>query len=220
MVVIKRKPKAVQVEAERTGKGIIAFPRFYIKAVSGSFSIYHRLTHAYMATVPTEGELISKMEKFAGMTERELWEHLLGSRGFSATNVVGMNREKFFKDEEDWYLGAWGVYTTKFYDTHPHLLAEVRDVPKGIINEIRQEMSARQLEEHKAHQERIAQAEKGIIIPKIELPQEPEQKVEQPKRVPSIIKKKPAPAQKVEKPVGEKPKKKVVFKIPKINLDF
>lgn len=215
MVIKKRKKQPKQIEAQVVGRGVFAFPRFYIKAVTGSFTVYHRLTHSYIGSAGNEEELVSLIGEWESLTEKELWTRLIKSRGFSISNVVGMSRDKYFQAEEDWYEGSWGTYTTKFFEKYPELFREVAEVPKQIVNEVRQDIASEQKREHEKHVAHIEEKEREYRAGTKPV----EKKPEEVKRVPSIIKRKPKetpPAKKEE----EKPKKKVIkkFKMPNMKI--
>ena len=133
----KLKKKKVELQGEFTEKGIIAFPRFYIKAVGGAFSLEHRLTHTFMASYATEEELVEGLKEFGGMGEYELYKWLITNR---YAHIPNKNYTSRFEDSaEDWYLNAWGVYTTRFYKEHPELFSEVKDIPRDIVTQVRME---------------------------------------------------------------------------------
>lgn len=186
MVALKR--KKVELVGEKTSRGIISFPRFFIKALSGNFSIYHRLTHSYLESVNTEEELVAKIGEWEAKTEDELWYALLTTRGFSINNLTGVMRNKIFEQDEDWYFGAWGVYTTTFYEKYPHLFTEVNAVPNQIINRVRLEISENQSRMHEKHKVEVERAEQQyktgvgvsahspkeeIVVPSIRKEEEP-----------------------------------------------
>lgn len=201
MVLLKRR-KSVAVDGERTEKGILAFPRFYIKAVTGSFSVYHRLTHSYIGSFRTEEELEVALTDLAEKTEEEVWTGLVKSRTFSLTSLTGAIHSKFTDEREDWYFGAWGVYTTRFYDNHPHLFTEVKSAPMHIINRVRSAIMEEQKKEHERHKAEIERIERGY--------KEENKAPKPPKAVPTIIKEEtPTP------PPVKEPKKIKRIRLPK-----
>ena len=132
------------------------YPKFYIKAVGGQYSITHRLTHCYIETVNTEEELVERMKYWVGLDDKELWRYMVKER------YIPIPREKsliFYqqnkKDEEEWFISAWSVYTDLFYTKHPELFVEEKEFPIGAIREFqREEYKRRQLEDEKAKREK------------------------------------------------------------------
>ena len=128
-------------------ENMIHFPKFYIKAVGGSFTIMHRLTHSFIECVSTVDELKTALKRLNVLSEKELWEFLLYTR--SATVVKPQDFSKRFSYEEDWYTGAWGIYTTQFFRANKKLLVEVEEVPYELVNNIRRTKLEKEHSEHK-----------------------------------------------------------------------
>lgn len=162
MAKIIKKTKPAVLEVERSEKGIIMFPRYYIKAVGGHFSLEHRLTHTYITSVKTEEELVELVREWNSKTDEELWQYLIKKRAvfIPKQNEVLTNR---YAHEEDWYTGAWGVYTTKFYEAHPELMVEVKSIDYNVISSIRQKEFEKSRAEEQAKREERERAEKAII---------------------------------------------------------
>lgn len=176
MAILKRKKSASMDKYEkRFGAILIPFPRFYIKAVGGQFSIEHRLTHTYLESVDTEAELVEAIKKWNGMSEKELYTYLLVKRyaRFPQQNKVS---NKQFEHEEEWYIGAWSVYTGRFYSTYPELLEEVESIDYNLLNTIKRERNelAKQEEKKKAEERKRIEEELDIeekvekFIPKVQ----------------------------------------------------
>lgn len=150
--------------AERNERGVLAFPRFYIKSVGGQYSLHHRLTHSYIGSFPCEETLKAAVKTFSALTVEQEWEWLMSSRGFSMTAVSGNVVGKKFEHEEDWYFGAWGGYTTRFYEGNPTLFEEVKELPRGVISSIKVKINERQNAAHKAHSEEVSKIEEAIKV--------------------------------------------------------
>lgn len=133
------------------------FPLFYIKAVGGKFSIEHRLTHTIVSTVEDEKELLEEMERLVEMPEEELWRFLLYTR--SAKIVLQKDFEKYFDHEEQWYFGAWGMFTAQFYEEHPELYKVVDKLPIETINKIRKEKLDEANAIYKKHRQEVEEQE-------------------------------------------------------------
>lgn len=192
-MVIKRKPQPFN--PTRSEKGIISFPRFFIKAITGGYSIYHRLTHAYLESASTEEELVEMISSWESKTEEELWRTLLFTRGLSISTLTGVIRDKHFEQDEEWYYGAWGVYTTKFYEDNPSLYHEVTKIPTDIINMVRQEIASHKTREHEKHMVEIEEKEREYRVAP------PTPKPPKPKEEPPVVKKRVI-FKKLKKPVN------------------
>lgn len=136
---------------------IVPFPKFYIKYVGGRYSVEHRLTHSWLSTVDTEKELKQEIRRLNEIPEQELWEFLLYKR--SASVVPERDFESRFQHEEDWYFSAWGIFTTRFYESNPKLLMEVDSIPYDLVNAIKRERRETANEEYKRRREEIAREE-------------------------------------------------------------
>lgn len=132
------------------------YPKFYIKAVGGQYSITHRLTHCYIETVNTEEELVERMKYLVELDDKELWRYMVKERYQSIPiekNLIFYQQNK--KDDEEWFINAWSVYTDLFYTKHSELYVEEKEFPMEAIREFqREEYKRRQLEDEKAKRER------------------------------------------------------------------
>lgn len=133
------------------------FPRFYIKAVGGDFSLHHRLTHLYLGSVKTEKELVAEIKVWNRMTEEEIWTEVLETPSVRIPSTMNMNDKSYTYDEE-WFAGAWSSYTDKFYDKYPKLLVQTENIPFDYINSFRRQKAeaqhAKHREEEKVKRER------------------------------------------------------------------
>ena len=133
------------------------YPKFYIKAVSEQYSITHRLTHCYIETVNTEEELVERMKYWVGLDDKELWRYMVRERYQSIPREKNLifYQQNTKKDDEEWFINAWSLYTDKFYTEHPELYVEEKESPMEAIREFqREEYKRRQLEDEKAKRER------------------------------------------------------------------
>lgn len=137
------------------------YPKFYIKAVGGQYSITHRLTHCYIETVKSEDELVERVKYLVGLDDKELWRYMVKER------YIPIPREKsliFYqqnkKDEEEWFISAWSVYTDEFYDKYPELFVEEKEFPMEAIREFRREEYERQKEEDERAKREREEAER------------------------------------------------------------
>jgi len=132
------------------------YPKFYIKAVGGQYSITHRLTHCYIETVNTEEELVERMKYWVGLDDKELWRYMVKQ----CYQPIPREKSLIFyqqnkKDEEEWFIGAWSVYTDLFYTKHPELFVEEKEFPMEAIREFqREEYERMRLEDEKMKRER------------------------------------------------------------------
>ena len=132
------------------------YPKFYIKAVGGQYSITHRLTHCYIETVNTEEELVERMKYWVGLDDKELWRYMVKQ----CYQPIPREKSLIFyqqnkKDEEEWFITAWSLYTDSFYTKYPELYVEEKEFPMEAIREFqREEYERRQLEDEKAKRER------------------------------------------------------------------
>ena len=132
------------------------YPKFYIKAVGGQYTIVHRLTHCYIETVNTEEELVERMEFWTSLDDKDIWEFMIKKR------YQRIPKERSFilykderKEDEEWFVSAWSLYTDLFYTKHPELFIEQKEFPMEAINEFRREEYKRQqLEDERAKRER------------------------------------------------------------------
>lgn len=156
------------------------FPRFYIKAVGGKFTLMHRLTHSFLGSFETEKELAKDIKDWNTLDEREFWEVLLDNPLVRVTSRNAYdNPSEFSKNEEEWYHTAWCGYTGRFYDKYPKLLIEEPELPYSLINEIRQIKFKEQDEVAKAMEEEKREAEKKYLeqvkVEKVQAKQKPEE---------------------------------------------
>lgn len=145
-------------------------PRFYMKKAGESFSLHHRLTHAFIGNFSSEQELKDELEWYNEMTEQEFWEDLLEKRQVRIPKQHGTDYNFVGKDsEEEWFLSAWSFYTDDFYNRFPKLLVEVDTIPYDLIAEIRRSKYAKELAESrkaeldKREAEKVWQAEQKAI---------------------------------------------------------
>lgn len=155
---LKRKKQEVVVTTSHTP--FVHYPKFYIKAVGGAFSIEHRLTHSFISSVDTEEELVEELGRLMEMPEEELWHFLLFKRHVYVNSRNGFSKQNV--DAEDWYKGAWIYYTSRFYEKHPELLEEVTDLPYDLINQIRREQNNKEQAEYKARRMEAERVENDI----------------------------------------------------------
>jgi hypothetical protein len=121
------------------------YPRFYICHTTGSYTINHRLTHSYVASVRTEEELVKRIAELNAMSDKDLWLYLMSKYVRIPKPNVSM-KDDYYDDREKWFTGAWSVYTDLFYTKNPKLLVEEKQIPYEVINQIRREEYARDKE--------------------------------------------------------------------------
>lgn len=140
------------------------YPRFYIKAVAGSYTLMHRLTHSYLGSYTTEEELAKEIKDWNSLTDaKELWEVLL-DEGVRVTGSNSYSNVSSKDDNEDWFITAWSAYTDKFYNEHPELLVTEENLPYEIINEIRRERFIEQDKISKQMEAEKREAEKAYQL--------------------------------------------------------
>lgn len=136
------------------------FPKFYIKAVGGKFSLEHRLTHTTVSSVDTEEELYEELERWNEMPDEELWKFLL-YRNY-ARIVQPKDFDTVFKEQEDWYFKAWGIYTSRFYENNPELLVTVNELPMELLNRMRKEKNDEEQARYRQNRLDIEEREKEL----------------------------------------------------------
>lgn len=137
------------------------YPKFYIKAVGGQYSIIHRLTHCYIETAKSEDELVERVKYWVGLEDKELWRYMVKE----CYQPIPREKSLIFyqqnkKDEEEWFISAWSVYTDKFYDKHPELFVEEKEFPIEAIREFQREEYKRQREEDERAKREREEAER------------------------------------------------------------
>lgn len=159
------------------------FPRFYIKAVAGSFTLQNRLTHTYMGTFETEKEITAEIKRYNEMTDYEFWEEMLTTRQVRIPKSHSNMKDTEKDSMEDWFLSAWSMYTDDFYRRNPKLLVEVEEIPYELVNDIKRRISieetarmkAEDLEKREAeriYQEEQKEMQKRLARPeKVEVPE-------------------------------------------------
>jgi hypothetical protein len=138
------------------------YPKFYIKAVGGQFSIEHRLTHTYIESVDTEKELVERIKHYVSMGEKDFWEYLIYDRyaRIPKPNESVLSTTKKEKDSyEEWFVSAWSIYTDLFYTKNPKLLVEETKLPYDVITQIRREKAIQDKEETKKREQELREAE-------------------------------------------------------------
>ena len=142
------------------------YPRFYIKSVAGRFSLMHRLTHNFIGAFDTVEEIVEDIKDWNRLEGKEYWEVLLDIPTFfmQSRNAYESTTNKK-DDSEDWFTGAWSVFTDKFYEDHPELLIVEEEIPYELVNEIRrerfleQDKISKELEKEKRELEKYYQDE-------------------------------------------------------------
>lgn len=139
-------------------KELLPFPKFYIKAVGGTFSVEHRLTHTTMGSVKEEKDLYDEMEMWVEMPEEDLWRFLLEER--SARIVPQKDFDMVFEQQEKMYFGAWGVYTSKFFLENQELYEEVLSNPVDLLNKMRKEKNDIEQAKYQENRRQIEETER------------------------------------------------------------
>lgn len=144
---------------ELINMGNYPFPKFYIKAVGGQYSLVHRLTHSYMESVETEEDLIEAVIGYSELEEQELWEHLIDKNRISipTSKVSGLDKESH---ADEMLRTAWYQYTNTFYEENEDLYIEDKVLPIDLLNKIRRERyeSSRQASLIREEERREAEA--------------------------------------------------------------
>ena len=133
------------------------YPKFYIKAVGGQYSITHRLTHCYIETVKSEEELVERMKYWVGLDDKELWRYMVKEcyQPIPREKSLIFYQQNKKDEEEEWFISAWSVYTDLFYTKHPELFVEEKEFPIDAIREFRrEEYERKQEEDERAKRER------------------------------------------------------------------
>lgn len=137
------------------------YPKFYIKAVGGHYSITHHLTHCHIETAKTEERLFERMKYWVSIDDKELWRYMVKERYQPIPrekNLAFYQQNK--KDEEDWFISAWSVYTDEFYDKYPELFVEEKEFPMEAIREFMRDEYERQKEEDERAKREREEAER------------------------------------------------------------
>ena len=133
------------------------YPKFYIKAVGGQYSITHRLTHCYIETVKSEEELVERMKYWVGLDDKELWRYMVKEcyQPIPREKSLIFYQQNKKDEEEEWFISAWSVYTDLFYTKHSELFVEEKEFPIDAIREFRrEEYERKQEEDERAKRER------------------------------------------------------------------
>ena len=116
--------------------------RFYLVQSGDNFSIYHRLTHYFLASSSAKN-LRNTINEWQSFSEKELWTYLIEHKAFIpfGGQNPSLTSVKSYIEKEEWYTKAWKTSTEKIAAKYKFNLSTEDSLPYDLIDEIKKELN-------------------------------------------------------------------------------